>query len=270
MIRRLIRAAETDPRIVGMLDYGSGAFGRADAWSDVDVAVYIRNEDFDAFYADWKAWAAGFGTLLLAYVGWVGHPWTVYDAEPVPLRVDFDLFPASRIERIATWPVNPVSVEAMVWYDGTDGALRRTVARLLGRMDYPADLHDEFDRLCGDFWYYLLYVHAKLARGQEWVARDVYHRDVLSHLARLLRIEAGSLDRWHDAVAVHAIEETLTSDQLRRLRAALPGPAPDSLGPAMAEAAELGREVCSVIAARNSWAWPSVLADRTVRLLVGR
>ena len=65
---------------------GSGSEARADEWSDVDVALFLRDEDFGGFEHGWKAWAAQFGTLALAYVGGVGHPWAVYDAHPIPLR----------------------------------------------------------------------------------------------------------------------------------------------------------------------------------------
>jgi len=119
MIRRLIAAAERDSRIVGLVDYGSSSEGRADEWSDIDLAVFLRDGDFEAFECDWKAWAGRFGPLLLAFISRVGHPWTVYDAASVPLRVDFDLYRESAAEEMLTWPNAPVSAAAMVWYDAT-------------------------------------------------------------------------------------------------------------------------------------------------------
>src|SRR5712692_7429615 len=89
MIQRLIAAAKDDSRIVGLVDYGSSAEGRADEWSDIDVAVFVRDDEFVEFERDWISWASQFGQLLLAYVSGVGHAWTVYEATPIPLRVDF-------------------------------------------------------------------------------------------------------------------------------------------------------------------------------------
>ena len=45
---RLTAVAESDDRIVGLIDYGSTAEGRGDRWSDLDVAVYLRDEAQEA------------------------------------------------------------------------------------------------------------------------------------------------------------------------------------------------------------------------------
>ncbi|HEU5480160.1 MAG TPA: hypothetical protein VFU90_10030, partial [Candidatus Tumulicola sp.] len=100
MKQRIIAAARTDDRIVGLVDYGSGGEGRADDLSDVDVAVFVRDDAYDAFARDWQVWAAQFGSPLLAYRGRYRHPWCVYDTQPVPLRVDFDLHRASHAGRV--------------------------------------------------------------------------------------------------------------------------------------------------------------------------
>jgi hypothetical protein len=267
MIRRLRAAAEGDPRIAGLLDYGSGGFGRADEWSDVDVAVFVRDEDFDAFTRDWKAWAGRFGTLLLAYTGRYGHPWAVYDAEPGPLRVDFDLHRASATEAVRGWPNSPLSVESMVWYDVTGGRLTTAVAALVGKSLRPPDLRAAFDAECGDFWYFLLYTHAKLRRGQHWVARQVFHGEVMDHLFKLLRLEAGAIDYWDEFPNALGAERILSAERLARLDACVPPPGPAGLWQAMATAARLGREVCANVAACHGWPWPDTLATRTVALL---
>ena len=61
MIQQLRHAAELDPRIVGLLDYGSSSEGRGDTWSDIDVALFIHDADLDSFEQNWKIWAAQFG-----------------------------------------------------------------------------------------------------------------------------------------------------------------------------------------------------------------
>ena len=102
MIQQILSAARRDPRIVGVVDYGSSSEGRADRWSDVDVALFVRDADFELFERGWKLWAAQFGPLLLAYVGGVGHPWTVYDTPAIPLRVDFAFHRASALDVMLT------------------------------------------------------------------------------------------------------------------------------------------------------------------------
>ncbi len=189
MTRRLKEAAREDERVVGVVDYGSGSEGRADEWSDVDVALFIRDEDFDSFSASWAAWASQFGPLLLAYVGGVGHPWAVYDVGLVPLRVDFAFHRESKMEVMLAWPNSPRSAEAFVIYDATDGALTALAEKLVGQSLSPPDLARAFEAVCGDFWYYLLRTLAKLRRGQTWAARYDFNFIITGNLHALLRIE---------------------------------------------------------------------------------
>ncbi|MBI4499427.1 MAG: aminoglycoside 6-adenylyltransferase [Chloroflexi bacterium] len=267
MLHRIVAAAQQDPRIIGVLDYGSGSKGRADEWSDLDLDIYLRDADYDAFVRDWAQWAAQFGDLLLAYIGHVGHPWTVYAATPVPLRVDFDFHRESRVEEVLTWSYSPVTVEAMVLYDGAGGKLTACVKQLVGRSLRPVDPAAAFARLCGDLWYYLLYVFSKLQRGEQWVARQAFHTEVMEHLLRLLRLEAGAVDQWRGSPAALDVEGTLAPERLARLHACVPAPGAAGLRLALSAAAELGREVCAALAARHGWPWPQELAARATLLL---
>ena len=83
ILQRILHAIHNDDRIVGALDYGASSEGRDDAWSDIDIALYIRENELTTFEAEWKTWAAQFGTLLLAYIGSTMHivknPQTRYD-----------------------------------------------------------------------------------------------------------------------------------------------------------------------------------------------
>lgn len=265
-VHQLRAAAAHDPRIAGLIDYGSGAEGRADEWSDVDVTVLVRDADFDAFSRDWVAWAGQFGALLLAYTGHIGHPWTVYDTEPVPLRADFYFLPASQVDAVLDEPTSPLSVETMLWYDDTGGALRDRVARLVGRSRRPRDARADFDRLCGDLWYHLLFAWSKLRRGEHWVARQAFHTEVMQPLLYLLRLEAGALARWQSSPSALDAESVLPSTRLAALDRCIPAPGPSALHRALHAAATLGRDACAAIAHRELWPWPDVLAERVIRL----
>ena len=267
MREQLIAAARADPRIVGLLNDGSHSRGCADAWSDLDVSVFLRDEDFEAFTQTWVDWASQFGALLLAYISHVGHPWTVYAAAPVPLRVDFDFHRAAEIERVAQWPVSPSSVEAMLWYDGTGGQLRARVEQLVGKSLRPANLQAAFDQQCGDLWYELLHTFSQLRRGGHWVARQTFHCRVLEALLFLLRLEAGAVEQWQATPAARAVEGGVSPERLQQLNACIPGPGPLQLHQALQRTAVLGRAVCVVIAGRHGWSWPQTLAGQTVQLL---
>lgn len=267
MLDRLRGAAARDARIVGLVDYGSSSEGRADGWSDVDAALFIRDDAFDDFARGWKSWAGQFGTLLLAYVGGVGHPWAVYDAEPAPLRVDFNFWRASEIETVLTWPNSPTAVEAFVRYDATGGALTAHARQLVGRWLGPPDAAATFESVCGDFWYYLLRADVRLRRGESWATRFDYNAIVLGNLLGLLRLEAGALGRWRAAGAAAGIERVLSPLRLPQLDACVPGPTDADLARALRRAARLGRQVCAAIAAREGWPWPEALAEKTLRVL---
>jgi hypothetical protein len=252
---------------VGLVSYGSYTTGRIDQWSDVDVSVFIRDADYEQFARDWAEWAGQFGDLLLAYISWVGHPWAVYDAEPIPMRTDFDLYPESRIDEVCQWPMSPISVGTALWYDGTGGHLRDCVERLIGRSLAPDDQRAAFEQVCGDFWYETLYAYSRLERGEHWVARQAFHCRTMEPLHRLLRLEAGSLELWQANPAAVDIERALTSERLAQLARCVPGLDESDLYAALLSAAGLGYVACEKLARRHRWPWPQELANRTLRVL---
>ncbi len=264
--KRLLEAAAQDDRIVGVLDYGSSSEGRADGWSDVDVAVFIRDNDFAAFERDWRPWAALFGTLLLAFISPFDHPWMVYDTQPLPLRVDFDFHRESGTADLSAWPNAPESVAAMVWYDATGGELTASVERLVGQSLGPVDVAATFERVSGSFWYYALRTYSKLQRGQHWAVRFDLNFMVTGNLLALLRLEAGAIDRWRASDSSVGIEQVLTSKRLVQLNACIPSPSNESLQGALLAAAYLASEVCAVISEQHGWPWPEKLAQRVTDL----
>ena len=266
--QRIVDAVERDPRIVGLLDYGSASEGRADALSDVDLVLFVRDEALADVRAQWITWAGQFGDLLLAYHSGVGHPWTVYDATPVPLRADFNFWPQSQLDVVTTWPNAPTSVEAMVLYDDTDGALSGHVAKIVGQSLRPADLQATFNQICGDFWYYTLRTLAKFWRGEAWSARFELNFMMTGNLAALLRIEAAllghehALDRWSAQQAMAGIEGVVSPQRLAQLNASIPDANVDALAAAFAPTVDLAHDVCASIHAITNWPWPHELADK--------
>lgn len=264
---RIVMAAERDPRIVGVVDYGSSSEGRADEWSDVDVALFLRDADFDDFERGWKGWAAQFGSLLLAYVGGVGHPWAVHDARPLPLRVDFAFHRESGMDVMLRWPNAPVSAAAMVCYDETGGRLTGYAQRLVGQPLGPTDLKQAFESVCGDFWDYTLRTFGRLKRGQTWAARYDFDCILLGNLHALLRLEAGQVARWRASSSAVGIEQVISHERLERLNSCIPGAEAEGLRRAFLSAALLAYEVCAATARANGWEWPQRLAERTLSVL---
>lgn len=265
--QRILEAARTDPRILGCIDYGSTSEGRGDEWSDLDIALFIQDSELELFEKNWKQWASQFGDLYLAYIGGIGHPWVVYQAAPLPLRVDFVFFPVSSLDKILEWPCSPTSVDAMVLYDETNGQIRSRVSRLVGQSLAPENLAKAFEQVGGDFWYYLLRTHTKLLRGEHWAARHDFNFIITGNLLALLRIEADAVSRWRGASASVGIEKVLSAGRLEQLNQCIPGPTETDLRSALLRAASLGSEVSENIAQKHSLDWPASLAKKVLETL---
>ncbi len=63
---RILDVVEPDQRIRGLWLSGSLARGAADAGSDLDLVLAVRDEDFDDFAAGWRDWLARITPTLLA------------------------------------------------------------------------------------------------------------------------------------------------------------------------------------------------------------
>lgn len=267
MQQQIVAAAQADQRIVGMLDYGSGSRGQADLWSDLDLAIFIQDAAFEAFSADWKRWAAQFGTLLLAYQGGVGHPWTVYAAQPIPLRVDFAFHRASALEQVITTLLHrPRHQDDMLLYDHSQGRMRAAMQQLLEQVP-SIDFAATFEQIAGDFWYYVLYVFSKWRRGEGWLARQSFHYEVMQNLLALLRMESQAFERWNEASAAWNIEQSCTPQRLLQLNTCIPGVGNEVLKQGLVSAATLGYDVCKSIASEHDLDWPQQLAEQTLQIL---
>lgn len=96
----LLRAtAEADPRVEGVLLYGSWTLGEADAHSDLDACLYVREADVDAF--DGREFVERLAPLKLAYTNMHGIFAVVFDDL---MRAEFHVEPTGTgIAEIATW-----------------------------------------------------------------------------------------------------------------------------------------------------------------------
>ncbi len=267
MLAAIVAAARSDERIVGLVEYGSGSEGRDDSWSDLDLALFIRDADLASFSATWSAWAGQFGQLLLAYIGGIGHPWTIYATDPVPLRVDFAFHAASTVERILDWPNAPRSAEAMVLHDATGGHLTTLATRLVGQHLGPVDLRDTFNQVVGDIWYFTLRTWGKLQRGDWWGAYTDAQHILLGNLLALLRLECGATARWRSTSAATWIERELSPERLAALKRCLPATHQGELHDTIRAMAALAATAGLATAERQGWPWPHDLVERVQELL---
>lgn len=269
--QRLIEAVQSDERTVGLLQGGSGSEERADQWSDLDVFLYVRDADLEAFLQEWKRWIESCGHLLMAY-----HPedqadiaWTIFHADPVPLRVDFRFIPASQIESVRIWPTSPRSLKDIILDDKTKGELSEAAGSLIGRSQKLLDTQQEstFEQYCNRMWYFLHSAFCKLERGDQWYARISFHLAVLDSLIALLKLESGAVERWLASFPSWKLERVLSPTRLEQLDTCIPLPGAEGLKQAMLNTALLGRDVCETLATQNKWSWPRAAGEEVIRMI---
>ncbi|WP_165422867.1 aminoglycoside 6-adenylyltransferase [Ktedonosporobacter rubrisoli] len=268
----LLEVVRTDDRIVGLLEGGSGAEGRVDPWSDLDVFLFIQDAQIEQFRQEWRQWSRQFGQLLLAYDpdedGAIA--WTIFQTESSPLRVDFRFMPASQIEEVRSWPTSPQALDAFVLYDKTDGHLSEVAKALVGssqRLPASQEL-GTFESHCNRMWYFLHTAFCKFKRGDYWYTRVTLHIAALDSLIALLRLEAGAVERWQASFPEWKLEQALPPARLRQLNGCIPLQSPEDLRQAMLQTAYLGRDVCRNIATQHGWSWPDAAAEAIIEMLI--
>ena len=191
----------------------------------------------------------------------------MFDATPLPLRVDFAFHRASALDIVLTWPNAPTSTNDMVLYDGTGGNLTAFVQQLVGQSLRPMDLHETFQSVCGDFWYYMLRTWTKVLRGELWAARYDFNFIILGNLVGLLRLEANQGERWRSTSAAINVEQILTQHRLAQLKSCIPDHDDTSLRHVFSTVAQLGFETSDAIAGAHGWIWSKELAERVLAIV---
>lgn len=270
LLDRILTLSTSDPRVLAVLDYGSTSEGRGDAWSDIDLAISVRPDAWDAFCASWREWLEFCGPVLLGFVSFVGHPWAVIATNAAPVRVDLHLYGGAPDHDLAAalpnWPNSPTSVDAMVLFD-REGTLREEVARLVNKSMAPESPEETFAAAASHFWYYVHRTWSKLQRASDWGVRWNLTFIVTGNLCALLRLEADAIERWAASDAADGIETAIASQRLAQLQRCIPTPDASSLAPALRASAELGADVCEAILARTGEQWPEALAKEMLALL---
>ncbi len=234
-IELLRSTAEADPRIEGVLLYGSWTLGEADAHSDLDACLYVREEDADAF--DGREFVERLAPLKLAYTNMYGILAVVFDDL---MRGEFHVEPTGPgIAEIATWrgQVHLPHPEAAVLLDRT-GHLT-AAARDLATFR-PPDPATTAQQLTDELANWTLMLAHIQTRGETARAHNLLHAVIAPlQLCRLLR---GSTTHW--LTPSRALEADLPPADVERYATTAGALTPDALR----------------TAAANSWRWSRELA----------
>ncbi|MFJ9108957.1 nucleotidyltransferase domain-containing protein [Streptomyces sp. NPDC102283] len=234
----LLRAtAEADSRVEGVLLYGSWTLGEADAHSDLDTCLCVREEDVDAF--DGREFVERLAPLKLAYTNMYGILAVVFDDL---MRGEFHVEPTGPgIAEIRTWrgQVHLPRPEVAVLLDRT-GELTAAARELAAfRPPEPVSTAQQLtDELAN---WTLMPAHIQ-TRGEHARAYNLLHAVIAPLQLKLCRLLRGSTTHW--LTPSRALEADLPRTDVERYAT--------TTGPLTSKALRT--------AAANSWQWSRELA----------
>jgi lincosamide nucleotidyltransferase len=236
-IARLREIAQAEPHLEGVLLYGSWTLGEADAHSDIEAYLYVRDEHVETF--DAPAFLERIAPLKLAYTNMYGILAVVFDDL---MRGEFHITAAGPgIDDVPTWEgmVFLPRPEAAVLLDRT-GRLTRAARQLAAFR--PPEPVTTAQRLTDELANWTLMLAHVLNRGEIARAHALLHTVIAPQQLQLCRLLRDSTAHW--LTPSRALEQDLpASDQERYLATT-----------SAARDPEVRR------AARNSWSWSRELS----------
>lgn len=143
-----------DERLAGVMAAGSAITGEMDEYSDLDLVIVVKPDDYDAVLANHVEYPSRFGGLLSAFVGHhVGEPRLVIALFENPLvHVDFKFVTPDTLQH---------RIETPVILFERDGQLSKLLQR--GSAKWPNRDPQWFE---DRFWTWMHYGGVKIARGE--------------------------------------------------------------------------------------------------------
>jgi lincosamide nucleotidyltransferase B/F len=252
MIERVRRLCQEDERLVAAAMYGSFAVGEGDAYSDVEFALFFRDECLAGVGR--SAWVGQIAPVEAFFADDFGHCTAIF-ANLV--RGEFHFEPASALPKVDTWQGSAYFAAAAdcVLLDRS-GELTRRLQPLLGPP--PERLTDErVQSLGANLANVVLFGANVLARGERARALEllgIAHR----YLLWLARLAEGSTAHW--PTPSRAAEHDLSPQAYARLVACSAGLDAAALWRAYRGAWEWGWELMAGLEPEHGCGVPRALA----------
>lgn len=238
MIARVREVCHTDERLSGVLMFGSFVTGEGDAFSDIEFAVFIRDDAFGGF--DPRDWLEVVSPVAAFFVDDYGHHTALFENG---VRGEFHFLRASEVSVVAGWQGYGwfPSLAAAVVLDRT-GELSQHAAALVGGPP-PRGGAVLVEGLALNLLNAMLLGANLLNRGEftrAWALLPKAHENLL----KLVRLREGSTDHW--PTPSRGLEVDLAAGMYERYLTCT----------ASAQPAELRGAYCA------SWAWSLELFER--------
>ncbi|WP_151772597.1 nucleotidyltransferase domain-containing protein [Streptomyces abyssomicinicus] len=259
-IARLRQLAHADTRLEGVLLYGSWTVGEADAHSDIEAYLYIKDDllaDFDG-----PGFLAQLAPLELAYTNMYGILAVVFDDL---MRGEFHLTPAGPgIDEVPTWRgmVHLPRPDDAVLLDRT-GRLTKAARELAGFR--PPEPVTTAQRLTDELTNWTLMLAHVLARGEIARAHNLLHAVVAPQQLQLCRLLRDSTAHW--LTPSRALEQDLPDTDRRRYVSTTAAAREEDVRTAARDSWRWSRDLAAEAAGRWSVHVPRALHERIAGLL---
>ncbi|MEU7280240.1 nucleotidyltransferase domain-containing protein [Streptomyces sp. NPDC045431] len=262
-VARLRRLAHAEPRLDGVLLYGSWTLGEADAHSDIEAYLYIRDEHVDTF--DGTAFLERLAPLKLAYTNMYGVLAVVFDDL---MRGEFHLTAAGPgIDEVPTWEgmVHLPCPEDAVLLDRT-GRLTKAARHLAASR--PPEPVGTAQRLTDELANWTLMLAHILARGEVARAHALLHTVIAPQQLQLCRLLRGSTAHW--LTPSRALEQDLPATDRARYTATTAVALEEDVRAAARETWRWSRDLAAEAAGRWAIRLPRELHEEISGLLAAR
>jgi lincosamide nucleotidyltransferase B/F len=254
MIERLRYLCQDDERVIAAMLYGSFVTGEADAFSDIECAIFFDTQTFSTI--NLREWVEQIAPVSLFFADDFGHFTTIFDNL---VRGEFHFEPIENIAKVSTWKGNAwfPSSEAAILVDST-GALSCYIQPLIG----PPPKRDTLataEKLISHFINLILFGTDTLERGELGRSLELLsmgHRYLL-RMARL--IERATL---HWPSPTKGLEHDLSVETYQRFVSCTARLNKEELHQAYRMAWTWGAEMANILMQRHSLTLPETLFNR--------
>lgn len=259
MIERFRRACHEDERIVGALMFGSFTVGEGDAFSDIEFAVFLRDEAFEGF--EQRSWLGAVSPLAAYFVDDFGHHTALFENG---VRGELHFLRASDLPVIDGWRGYGwfPSLEAAVLLDRS-GELSRHASALVGGPPARGGA-SLVEGLALNLVNQMLLGANLLHRGElarAWALLGKAHENLL----KLVRLHEGATDHW--PTPSRALEKDLSGAAYQRYVTCTAGAQPSALWAAYRESWAWSRELFEAVAGPLGVEPPATVIAHVERLL---
>jgi lincosamide nucleotidyltransferase B/F len=241
LIERLRHLCQTDEQVVAATLYGSFVTGEADAFSDIECAIFFQPAAL--LHLDKQQWIAQLAPLLIFFKDAFGHYTAIFTKDLI--RGEFHFAPAEQLTTVSSWQGNAwfPNPAAAILVDRT-GELRTALQPLveLPQRDTP----ETVESLMLNFANLVLFGSNTLARGELARSLEILglcHR----HLLWLARLAEGATLHW--PTPARRLEQDLSAANYQRFTQCTARLEPHGL----------------IQAYRSTWVWGAALASHLVQ-----